>query len=458
MANWNSPLRSVASLTAPVRCCRLADMVRTSAKRILLCLLSLLICASAYAADASSLLSSLIARHALKRHIVKPPSGILRHEYIVPDGPYFQLFDWDMYFMGAALSYDKVSRPIVGSVEDFLAFVDEFANWTGYAPREIAPDAVWALPEMCKPFLAQAAVRASLTSGDVSWLRGSDAPPSSDPNYRKLQIYERPEAVPRLTYYQKIKDTLAFWENNRRAPDGLFVWYNGVESGTDNNPAVSDMPSQVTEGVDLQSYIYREYLALAFLARRLGEHQDTKIYEEKAASLKALVRQLMWSEEDGSYWNIDGRTRTYVKIKTWTNFVPLWAGIASSAQATRMIGVLLDPAQFWSSHGVRTLSRDEKLYDPGGGYWRGPVWVLSNYLMMHGLLNYGYKTQAAELADKTQNLLVADFQKTGGMNENYNPETGLPDAGGHFVSWNLLAEHMKEEATSGTDPTAIPSQ
>jgi putative isomerase len=107
---------------------------------------------------------------------------------------------------------------------------------------------------------------------------------------------------------------------------------------------------------------------------------------------------------------------------------------------------------------VRTLSKDEKPYDPERGYWRGPVWVLSNYLIMHGLLHYGRKAEAAELADKTQSLLIADFQKTGGMNENYNPETGFPDASGHFVSWNLLAEHMREEAASGSDPTAIPER
>src|SRR5579864_7222152 len=278
------------------KCSRLAVMANTMCRRVTLPLVGVLICAPAHAAEAPVSLPSLIARHQLKRHIVKPPSGILLHEYIVPDGPYFQLFDWDMYFMSAALSYDKVSRPITGSIEDFLAFVDEFANWTGYTPREIAPDALWALPEMCKPFLAQAAVRASLTSGDVSWLRGSDPPPSSDPNYRRLQFYERPNAAPRLTYYQKIKDTLSFWEENRRATDGLFVWYNGVESGTDNSPAVSDSPSQVTEGVDLQSYIYREYLALAFLARRLGEARDGDLYQGKASALKALVQARMWSE------------------------------------------------------------------------------------------------------------------------------------------------------------------
>jgi neutral trehalase len=412
--------------------------------------------AAAFTADDAAELSQLIASHGLKRDIVKPPKGILLHEYIVPDGPYFQLFDWDMYFMSAALSYDKVSKPIEGSIEDFLSFVDEFANWTGYTPREIAPDALWALPEMCKPFLAQAAVRASLTSGDVAWLRGSDPPPSSDPNYRALQFYERPNAPARVTYYQKLKDTLAFWEQNRRASDGLFVWYNGVESGTDNSAAVSDEPSQTTEGVDLQSYIYREYRALAYLARRLNEPRDADLYDGKAAALKSLISAPMWSESDGSFWNIDSRTHAFVKVKAWTNFVPLWAGTASPAQAERMIPALLNPGSFWSANGVRTLAKDEPLYDAAKDYWRGPVWILSNYLMMHGLMNFGHKAEAVELADKTLRLLVADFRKTGGMNENYNPETGAPDANGHFVSWNLLAEHMQAEAQSGADPTAIP--
>src|SRR5262245_14769045 len=381
-------------------------MASKMSRTLSLGLLPLLICAQARAPERPVALSSLIASHELKRHIVKPPKGLLLHEYIVPDGPYFQLFDWDMYFMSVALSYDKVSKPVVGSIENFLAFVNEFANWTGYTPREIAPDALWALPEMCKPFLAQAAVRASLTSGDVSWLRGSDPPPSADPNYRKLQFFERPNAAPRQSYFQKLKDTLVFWEDNRRARDGLFVWFNGVESGTDNNPAVVDRPSQTTEGVDLQSYIYREYLALAWLARRLDEPRDVSMYEQKAASLKALVQRRMWSESDGSYWNIDSRTGRFAKIRTWTNFVPLWAGIATPVQAKRMIATLVNPAQFWAPHGVRTLSKTEKLYDARSGYWRGPVWILSNYLTMHGLLNYGRKSEAMELAEKTVRLLV----------------------------------------------------
>jgi hypothetical protein len=74
---------------------------------------------------------------------------------------------------------------------------------------------------------------------------------------------------------------------------------------------------------------------------------------------------------------------------------------------------------------------------------------------MHGLMNYGFNQPAEELARKTVDLLVKDLKATGGMNENYNPDTGAPAAAGHFVSWDLLGEHMIEEAKAQSDPTAL---
>jgi hypothetical protein len=372
-------------------------------------------------------LSAFIKSSNAKTNIVKPASGILKHPYLVPAGPYNQLFDWDTYFMGVALSYDYVGAPLATSVEDFLEFVDSNANNTGYAPREIAPDGLWALPEMCKPFMAQAAVRASKTLGDYRWI----AP-----------------------WFQKLQDMMTFWENTRRGTNGLFIWYNGVESGADNNPAVSDSPSLVTEGVDLQVYIYREYLALATIAGELG--QDNTQFLAKASDLANLINAKMWFQDDQMYYNIDSRTGLPVRVKTWTSFTPLWAKIASKAQAKALIeNHLLSANEFWASNGVRTTSKTESTYDARNGYWRGPVWIVSNYISMHGLMNYGYSAQAQELGQKTVDLLVEDFQKTGGMNECYNPETGGPTAGGNFVSWDLLGEHILQEARSGSDPTEL---
>ncbi|MGB6874776.1 MAG: trehalase family glycosidase [Candidatus Acidiferrales bacterium] len=385
-------------------------------------------------------ISEFFSKYGFKTNIVKPPSGILKHEYMVPAGPYTQLFDWDTYFMGVALSYDGVGEPLENSVKDFLDFTDENWGTKGYTPREVATDAPDALPQMCKPFLAQMALRASQTLQNYDWLREL----SGDT---------------RLTYYQKLADTLAFWELARRSPDGFFRWFNGVESGVDNNPAVSDDPADITEGVDLQCYIYREYLAMAALATQLGNQADARAYNEKARDLAERVRAKMWSAANGAFLNIDSRTGKFIRIETWTNFVPLWVGIATKAQANQMIRRhVLNPHEFWAPNGIRTIAASEPLYNPHSGYWRGPIWVLSNYLLMHGLENYGYKKEAVQLAQETVDLLLRDLRSSGGMNENYNPETGAPTAAGHFVSWDLLAEHMLQEAQSGADPAALSSK
>lgn len=385
--------------------------------------------ATAGGAQQRTEIARLFAKNHVKDRIVKPSKGQLKYPYLVPSGPYFQLFDWDSYFMGVALSYDHVGKPPATSVQDFLSFVDKDANDTGYTPREITATGFWALPEMCKPFLAQAAYRASLTIGSAEWLR---------------------------PWYKRLAETLQFWENTREQPNGLFVWFNGVESGVDNNPAVSDKPALATEGVDLQSYIYREYEAMALLADKLGYVKDAAMYRAKAAALKKRIQTLMWSERMGTFLNIDARTGKKIDVLTWTNFVPLWAKVATKAQAKRMIeDQVLNPKEFWAPHGIRTLAPNQKLYDPAHGYWRGPIWVLSNYLVMHGLMNYGYHEQAVALAERTQKLLVSDLKTTGGMNECYNPDTGAPEAGGHFVSWDLLGEHIVQEAKTGRDPTAL---
>ena len=381
------------------------------------------------AAPATPEIQQLFARNQVKDKILKPPAGLLKYPYLVPSGPYYELFDWDSYFMGVALTYDHQGRPLATSVQDFLSFVNQNAAYPGYTPREIAPTTLWALPEMCKPFLAQAAYRASLTMGTVEWLR---------------------------PWYKRLADTIHFWEGTRQQPNGLFVWFDGVESGVDNNPAVSDRPALSTEGVDLQCYLYREYQAMAILAAKLGYAHDAAEYRDKAAALKEKIQTLMWSPSSGMYLNIDARTGKKIDILTWTNFVPLWAGVATPAQAHQMIGEhLLNPKEFWTPYGIRGLAPNQALYDPAHGYWRGPVWILTNYLMMHGLMNYGYRKQAVQLAQNTQTLLIRDLKATGGMNECYNPDTGKPEGDDHFVSWDLLAEHMLEEAQTNRDPTAL---
>jgi hypothetical protein len=73
----------------------------------------------------------------------------------------------------------------------------------------------------------------------------------------------------------------------------------------------------------------------------------------------------------------------------------------------------------------------------------------------HGLVKYGYQDKALEEATRVTQLLVDDLEATGGMNENYNPDTGAPAANTNFLSWNLLACHWIDEIRARRDPIAI---
>jgi len=116
---------------------------------------------------------------------------------------------------------------------------------------------------------------------------------------------------------------------------------------------------------------------------------------------------------------------------------------------------LLNDKEFWGPFGLRTLTPDEPKYTPAKGYWKGPTWVVSSYMMTHALARHGYRDKAIEEAVRVVDLLVRDLEETGGMNENYDPDTGAPAAGTNFLSWNLLAEHWVDELRTGADPTSL---
>ncbi len=150
--------------------------------------------------------------------------------------------------MGVALSYDNRGKSLAGSLKDCLHFTGSNWAYRGYTPREVDGHNMWALPEMCNPFLAQMGLRESLTLRSAAWLK---------------------------PYYPRLADTLWYWRHARRSPDELFTWFDGVESGLDDSAAVVSVPADRTEGVDLACYIYREYIAMADLDRLLGKQKPS---------------------------------------------------------------------------------------------------------------------------------------------------------------------------------------
>jgi putative isomerase len=121
--------------------------------------------------------------------------------------------------------------------------------------------------------------------------------------------------------------------------------------------------------------------------------------------------------------------------------------MATPEQAERVVVEhYRNPRSFHAPFGVRTLSRQEKMYavvaSGNPSCWRGPVWTVANYFVFRGLCRYGYTKDAQELAEKTVRLLGRDVARTGAMHEYYQPENGEPVLNHGFQSWNFLALNM----------------
>lgn len=39
----------------------------------------------------------------------------------------------------------------------------------------------------------------------------------------------------------------------------------------------------------------------------------------------------------------------------------------------------------WSDYGIRSLSASHPLFGQGENYWRGPIWIQMNYMVLHSL-------------------------------------------------------------------------
>ena len=213
--------------------------------------------------------------------------------------------------------------------------------------------------------------------------------------------------------------------------------------------------------------MYKELLAVSRIGELLGLNEKKTLYGKKADELKDAIQAHCWDERDGSFYSVDtmllpvnvneelhsGCPRHWStiiqRIDVWSNFMPIWAGIATPEQAERMVNEhYKNTRTFNAPYGVRTLSRLEKMYavikSGNPSCWLGPIWGISNYMVFDGLRKYGYKEEARELAEKTVIMLGRDIELNGEMHEYYDPDTGVGVNNPGFQNWNLLSLNMIE--------------
>jgi len=200
------------------------------------------------------------------------------------------------------------------------------------------------------------------------------------------------------------------------------------------------------EGVDLACELYRELEAMQVIAGKLGKTADAANYKKQATALAKSINRVFWDENDGFYYDRNEKTGKQIHIKTIAGFFPLWAGVASPAQARRLVqDHLLNKNEFWLAFPIATYARTEPDFRDGGNEangacdWRGPAWIPTNYMIFHGLVQYGFNDAAKELALKTFRMALDENPVT---REYYDSDTGKGNGMNPFWGWSALAYVM----------------
>jgi len=391
--------------------------------------------------DQSSFQELSLAFDTLKMRSIRPAEGYIKYDYLIPAGFYKQMWDWDGFFIGCYLASHQPedTKYLKWWVLNFINSTDE----EGYVPGCITikgPRPIFGKFAM-KPFLSQGAYFTSFFSGDFQWIK---------PIYKKLQLV--------LSYREKTQFDPNF---------GLFFWDNAVQSGADNNPVLTNDSTDRSAilGVDINTFQLREYISMMFIAEKLGDNDNLKLYKNKAETLKAAILKYLWFSGEYSFFNVRRDNKQAIKRISYSNFVPLIQNMVPLKEGKEMIRrYLWNTQHMLSDFGLRSLSKQDPQYNnecmiiPYSN-WQGPLWINANFLYSIALVNYGFKEEAKQLGMNLAPVLLNDIKTCGSMHENYNAETGAPLAPTAaqspngiftgFVGWNLLEQNMLEGATTG---------
>lgn len=193
--------------------------------------------------------------------------------------------------------------------------------------------------------------------------------------------------------------------------------------------------------IDLNSYLYKYEKDFAHISNLLGLVNESENWQKIAEKRKEVINSLMWDEEKGFFFDYNWQIDTKSEFLSLAGFTPLWAGLATPAQAKRMIKML---PKFTSAYGLTITDKASLAKSMGWEnvpkpyvnalsgvikpkQWDYPnIWPPLEYLIIIGLLKYDFLAEAKSIMKKVVNTHAKLFRQYKTFFEKINAETGEP--------------------------------
>lgn len=306
----------------------------------------------------------------------------------------------------------------------------------------------------------------------------------SSPQDHNLVIINHPELL--FNYAREIYARLkAHYHSFRESQKGevdefgrgpnqeLYRWRgrtttHSLASGLDDYPRV--LPIDIAElNVDLLCWVGVMNRSMRKIAEILHIDSDVEAYKKTENDIIESIASMHWSEKDKTYCDVsvdEDDQKVFACFKGYISLFPFLTRFIPVEDVTKLgyiVDLLADPEELASDFGIRSISKSSEFYRTGENYWRSPVWININYLVLESLTHYHliideYSVELKErmaylyanLRKQLINNVKREWKKTGFVWEQYDDETGRAKGAKNFLGWSsliLLAIEMPETLT-----------
>ena len=213
------------------------------------------------------------------------------------------------------------------------------------------------------------------------------------------------------TIYTSLARWTNWWLTYRVLPGETLPYYlHGNDSGWDNSTAFDKGVPLMTP--DLSAYLILQLDTLAKLASQLNE-SDSADWHLQANRLQKSLLDELWQ---GDHFAAKHASGELVYSQSLLHHLPVVLGKRLPDDTLNALKENI--ATFVTDHGLATERPDSDEYQ-ADGYWRGPIWAPSTYLVVEGLVASGFEELARDIA---QRFCTTCAQS--GFAENFDALTG----------------------------------
>lgn len=192
------------------------------------------------------------------------------------------------------------------------------------------------------------------------------------------------------------------------------------------------------------------------IASLVGEKSEADEFEGYETATIFNLDDLHWSKKEKAYCDAsidEYEEHSLVCHKGYMSLFPFMTGLVApdSPKLGSILDLISDKDELWSPYGIRSLSKKDEFYETGENYWRSPIWMNMNYLVLTNLLRIAQasgphkeraRTMYTELRSNLIETVYQSWRDTGFAWEQYNPDTGKGQRTAHFTGWTSLVVKM----------------